>query len=100
MHVVSLTPAGTLEVSAASGCVVRDGRVYVIADDDGGLDVERLELLLERGQEFGAVDGRDSGVTEERSTSVPSDVKETTCIPHRTTPPMGESNSGPRRQAR
>ncbi|MDP3233891.1 MAG: hypothetical protein Q8S33_28255 [Myxococcales bacterium] len=34
MHVVSLTPSGTLEVSAASGCVVRDGRVYVIADDD------------------------------------------------------------------
>ncbi|MDP1919135.1 MAG: hypothetical protein Q8L14_22995 [Myxococcales bacterium] len=53
MHVVALTPSGTLEVSAASGCVVRDGRVYVIADDDphlwafslNGTRLDRRRLL-------------------------------------------------------
>jgi len=53
MHVVSLTPSGTLEVSAASGCVVRDGRVFVIADDDphlwafslNGTRLDRRRLL-------------------------------------------------------
>lgn len=53
MKVIAPQQAATLEVSAASGCVVRDGRVYVVADDDPhlwgfsleGKRVERLRLL-------------------------------------------------------
>jgi len=50
MHAVALTPTATLEISAASGCVVQGGRVCVIADDDPhlwvfGLDGTRLERL-------------------------------------------------------
>lgn len=53
MNPISLESVATLEVSAASGCVVKDGRVYVVADDDPhlwgfsieGARVERLRLL-------------------------------------------------------
>jgi hypothetical protein len=50
MNVLEVRQAAVLEVSAASGCVVRDGRVFVVADDDPhlwafSLTGERLERL-------------------------------------------------------